>query len=418
MSGQQPRLFTPLAVVFVLIAVGGLVAWTVGADSGMFSPGPLNAEARGQSLGGVEAHAALSDDCGACHPGLRSGDTMAELCLECHQDVRNEMDTQTGLHGRLLSSDTSESCRGCHTEHGGATARLTVVDASFPHDVTGFSLLAHQGSPEGMEIGCAACHGDDLGQFDPATCAACHESIDADFMQGHVASFGQECVPCHDGIDRYPEDFDHNELPFQLTGAHVDLECGLCHEDATSVEALQNTPQDCFACHEDDDAHAGQFGQECGRCHTPSSWDDATFDHARTDFPLTGAHVQVSCAECHAGERFSGTATDCLSCHAEPEYHAGAFGARSTECAACHTSAAWIPAALDLTHDIFPMDHGEEEQQATCRTCHPDRVNAYTCYGCHEHTPDNVLAEHEGRSLAELEDCVECHEGGREGEGD
>ena len=45
-------------------------------------------------------------------------------------------------------------------------------------------------------------------------------------------------------------------------------------------------------------------------------------------------------------------------------------------------------------------------------------TDTYTCYGCHEHTTANVLGEHEGRALAELQDCVRCHPGGREAEGD
>ena len=57
--------------------------------------------------------------------------------------------------------------------------------------------------------------------------------------------------------------------PFPLTGGHAGLECGSCHNDATSVEALQQTPQDCYSCHAKDDAHAGEFGTDCGSCHTP-----------------------------------------------------------------------------------------------------------------------------------------------------
>jgi len=52
---------------------------------------------------------------------------------------------------------------------------------------------------------------------------------------------------------------------------------------------------------------------------------------------------------------------------------------------------------------------------------------AYTCYGCHEHTPAKIRAEHEEEGIRDFSDCVQCHrsaqeeprergrEGGREG---
>ena len=72
---------------------------------------------------------------------------------------------------------------------------------------------------------------------------------------------------------------------------------------------------------------------------------------------------------------------------------------------------------MTFDHKVFPLDHGSEERKPTCETCHPDGTDTYTCYGCHEHTTGNVVGEHEGKSLAELQDCVRCHEGGGNGEG-
>ena len=31
------------------------------------------------------------------------------------------------------------------------------------------------------------------------------------------------------------------------------------------------------------------------------------------------------------------------------------------------------------------------------------------CYGCHEHTPANIRAEHEEEGIRDFENCVECH---------
>ena len=42
----------------------------------------------------------------------------------------------------------------------------------------------------------------------------------------------------------------------------------------------------------DKDAHQGRFGQQCQQCHKATTWQDATFDHSRVNFPLTGAHAR------------------------------------------------------------------------------------------------------------------------------
>jgi hypothetical protein len=340
---------------------------------------------------------------------------MAARCLGCHQDVNGQISSQEKVHGSLAAAGwRGESCAGCHTEHRGATGVLTVLDGSFPHELTGFSLRGHEN-----EEGCADCHGQDLvASFDPTTCASCHDNLDEGFMPQHVATFGRECVPCHDGVDRYGGHFDHDRLAFPLTGRHAGVDCSACHEDAISAEALQETPQECYSCHAEDDVHNGGFGKDCAACHSSEGWEDATFDHSHTAFPLTGSHSGIACARCHVGSDFAAASTDCVSCHPEPGFHKGAFGAESTRCASCHTATSWTPATFAPAHDVFPLDHGGEEQKATCKTCHPATVDAYTCVDCHEHSPERVVADHEGTSLALLEDCIGCHPRGQKGDED
>jgi len=164
-------------------------------------------------------------------------------------------------------------------------------------------------------------------------------------MREHEDAFGKECLPCHDGSGAVT--VDHDRFAFKLTGEHAGVTCDACHEGARSLQDYQQAPQDCYACHAEDDEHDGAYGRGCGDCHSAKGWDDVTFDH-----------------------------------------------------------------------EVFPLDHGSEEREPTCETCHPDGTDAYTCYGCHEHTTGNVRDEHEGRSLAELQDCVRCHPGGREAEDD
>ncbi|HSJ58371.1 MAG TPA: cytochrome c3 family protein, partial [Anaerolineae bacterium] len=198
-------------------------------------------------------------------------------------------------------------CYRCHTEHGGESAGLTVVDLDdFEHEVVGFSLAGHGEMEDGTAFGCADCHEEGLAHFDPAVCAECHERLDAAYTAAHVDAFGSECLACHDGLDTYGAAFEH-ELVFPLEGEHATTPCTGCHPAARSPEDLQAAPDTCYGCHEDDDAHDGELGQDCGACHVPASWEEVDFDHDETDFPLTGEHAGVDCGECHGDGAFAGT---------------------------------------------------------------------------------------------------------------
>ncbi|HSJ57546.1 MAG TPA: cytochrome c [Anaerolineae bacterium] len=94
---------------------------------------------------------------------------------------------------------------------------------------------------------------------------------------------------------------------------------------------------------------------------------------------------------------------ECRACHEEPAMHAERFG---LNCARCHTLDAWKPAYL--TRHTFLLDHGDEGQIA-CQTCHTTTYAAYTCYGCHDHTPDDMRLAHEREEITRLEPCGECH---------
>jgi hypothetical protein len=185
--------------------------------------------------------------------------------------------------------------------------------------------------------------------------------------------------------------------------------CTKCHLDARTILDLQSEPQDCYSCHQQDDEHAGRFGQDCVACHSPDGWEPAKFDHNLSAFKLDGAHAQVRCEECHQNDVFKGTPSACAECHAEPTAHAGQFG---TDCVACHSTSAWTPAAFNGKH-TFPLDHGEQGT-VSCVTCHPSNYQVYTCYGCHEHTEANIRGEHQEEGISDFQNCVECHADGRE----
>jgi Class III cytochrome C family len=94
----------------------------------------------------------------------------------------------------------------------------------------------------------------------------------------------------------------------------------------------------------------------------------------------------------------------CASCHASPDntLHRNV----GTACAQCHTSDAWKPATFEHDrHFLLDKDHN-----ASCVTCHTTgNYKSYTCYGCHEHTPDNMRRKHVKEGIQNFENCVECH---------
>jgi len=101
---------------------------------------------------------------------------------------------------------------------------------------------------------------------------------------------------------------------------------------------------------------------------------------------------------------------ECRACHEQPEVHADRFG---LNCSRCHGLETWKPALL-MRHD-FMLDHGDEGQ-VSCQTCHTTTYAEYTCYECHDHTPEGMAAVHAEEDVFELEPCAACHPTGQEGE--
>ena len=411
MHNNKLGCLTTTGIFAILITLFVIVGVALASGSQMFSAGDLNAEP-GQSYGGVNSHAQITE-CKACHTALWETENMADRCAACHTDIAAQMFDVAKLHGMITQKNPALSCRDCHPEHRGATASLTDLgENTFPHEALGFSLKGHQLTVKNEAFTCTDCHPEDVMTFAPDSCDSCHRQMDIAFTQAHTLSFGTDCLACHDGVDKYGDDFKHSAFVFQLNGKHGDVSCSKCHLDARTVADLQSAPQDCYSCHKDDDEHSEQFGTDCSACHTPNNWDDATFDHNLSAFKLEGAHAQVQCEQCHQNGVFKGTPSTCISCHVEPAAHMGQFG---TDCVACHSTNAWSPAAFNGQH-TFPLNHGEEGT-VSCVTCHPSSYQVYTCYGCHEHTESNISSKHREEGISNFENCMECHADGREHEG-
>ncbi|MBK7875342.1 MAG: hypothetical protein IPJ77_06270 [Planctomycetes bacterium] len=284
--------------------------------------------------------------------------------------------------------------------------------------------------------------------------------------------FPADCSLCHAGGAwhdlRDDFHFDHErETGVALEGEHANARCLRCHNDRGPVAVF--AARGCAGCHED--AHRARLGVDCAACHSTRDWraHGARADHARTRFPLTGAHAAAECERCHPGagvQEFSsavpscevchgadlaramapnhateGWTSDCGRCHdtfAWPDarftHRPGDFGcvqchrddferARSpdhdgggypTECLFCHYgNVSWSGAYF--VHYWFPITSGSHGGLA-CDDCHTTtRVFGHaSCLVCHEHAERRMAHEHEGVKgyVYESDQCWVCHPDG------
>jgi hypothetical protein len=288
---------------------------------------------------------------------------------------------------------------GCLTTSGLIGALLTVLIVTgfaFANNGILFSpgaLNAQIGVPLGgvsshAEISsrCSRCHTPFWGTVTMADrCMECHTDVAAQWQDPSTLHGGlrqnnptvgcRGCHPDHRGPNAPLTTINHNLFAFKLTGKHASIPCASCHIN----NIFKNTPSDCYSCHQKDDQHKSQFGKNCGSCHSTSGWTPANFDHSRSGFPLTGAHTNLNCTQCHTSKVFTGLSTTCVACHAEPSIHAGVFG---TDCAQCHTTNNW---KATFNH---PNGCGEvncvNHENATCVDCHPVNYSNSSCTKCHD----------------------------------
>jgi len=162
--------------------------------------------------------------------------------------------------------------------------------------------------------------------------------------------------------------------------------------------------------------HILDYGSDCLECH--DGFDSMVrFNHRETEFPLDGQHIQEACADCHLKGNFKELASDCVSCHQEPELHRGLF---DPQCSICHTTMAWSPAIIEgITFDhkkdtrFSLVRHEQDFQEAaiTCLACHPPETQDITlnpCMQCHENNDAIFMDEHHSLFGSA---CIDCHDG-------
>ena len=179
---------------------------------------------------------------------------------------------------------------------------------------------------------------------------------------------------------------------------------------------------DCFACHQ---GFRGATAERCTRCHKPVDIGRVTTTGipvaaTRKPVPFHQKLVRNDCVGCHSDHagvkrfrpqgRFDHALllgegrSECETCHRSPgdSLHRQI----TANCGQCHTQKAWKPATFDhRSHFVLDRDHAVQ-----CATCHTGGdFRRYTCYGCHEHTPERIRREHREERIVNFDNCVECH---------
>jgi hypothetical protein len=380
-------------------------------------------------------HGAFRDDCSLCH-GPRAwkpariskqfdhggfgfaltGAHAAATCTACHRtlDFTMEQSVCATCHEDVHRGEFGTDCAQCHTTR-------SFIDRSGMvrlHQTTRFPLSGAHAA-----IDCERCHaGAAAGQMAfvgiAAECESCHmRDYNATTNPAHAAAgFPLDCTSCHNSFAWTDARFDHGATAFPLTGAHRTALCQSCHGDGVWA----GKPTACFACHQADydgtvspNHTALAYSTECATCHSTASWEGATFDHNTTAFPLTGAHVSVSCVGCHGDGVYAGKSTTCVSCH-QGDYD-GTTGPNhaslgySTACETCHSTASWSGATFDHNTTAFPLTGAH--LSAACLDCHGDGVYAgksTACVSCHQSDYDGTTDPNHA-ALAFSTDCATCH---------
>lgn len=401
---------TSTAVGIVAVAIVLCVVYWDGQHT---SPGEVTAvHARHPELAGA-------DHCDVCHG--RDGESMADACMNCHDEIQHQNATGKGFHAGI-ESEIVDDCSRCHSEHHGSEFRITSQRSFAIAGIPNPEQFDHQGLDFNLtgrheHADCESCHPNANVDILPVggkrflglsqDCTSCHQDV-------HQGTFGPDCASCHGQEHPFPRvaQFIHT-LAFELVGSHGNAACTDCHRNDTThsigvlvaapiVDSKKNTSvRNCRQCH--DSPHneetlasiALDLGlpndNSCGHCHPAvhtSFSGTRTFDkslHSHTGFQLTHPHENLTCNVCHVGfgQEKSGQNSfhqsypgrhpdDCSACHGD--HHQGQFESgifRNFECIDCHYREQFSPSRFTPSvhqQTRFPLRGAHVN--ADCRNCH------------------------------------------------
>jgi len=239
------------------------------------------------------------EECSACHGGGVFAGT-PDQCVDCHA-----ADYQGAGDPDHVASGFPTSCDECHNT-------TAWEPANFDHGLWPLSG-AH------AVADCLDCHEGGLFAGTPDQCEDCHFGEYRATTDPHhgPAGFGTQCDDCHDTTSWEGASFAHTA--WRLTGAHIGASCSQCHQSAVYA-GLGGACVDChfsdYQTANDPDHVSAGFPTDCESCHSTTSWEGATFDHA---FPIdSGNHSHLDCTDCHLRPGNIG-AFSCTHCHEHSE---------------------------------------------------------------------------------------------------
>ncbi len=184
----------------------------------------------------------LATACNACHFKNEKWKfkTIGKICVDCHNNVH-----QGAISEKFIPEN---DCKKCHNNDSWQSV-------SFDHNLTGFGLEGKH-----LTIECRSCHyktdkleNNRVQKFMGLSmeCASCHENIHGNqFEEAGVT----DCKKCH-GFNKWDSsNFNHNNAAFKLDGAHINVACNKCHQEAW-VNGKKNVTYktgklECVDCHQ------------------------------------------------------------------------------------------------------------------------------------------------------------------------
>lgn len=344
--------------------------------------------------------------CIDCHPSGYTGTSM--FCYDCH-----ESDYTQSVNPGHVSAGIPNTCSDCHsTQPGWAPASFPIHNQYYP--LNG----AHATITE-----CSSCHSGNYTST-PNVCEGCHmeEYNQTTNPQHSSVQFPTDCQECHTETAWMPSTFNHDGQYFPIYSGEHNGEwnvCSDCHTNPSNYGQYS-----CIDCHEHNQAdmnekHSGIQGYiynspSCFACHPDGSANGA-FNHGTTGFPLTGAHVDISCINCHPSG-YIGTSSVCFDCH-ETDFNQSVNpnhlqSGIPQSCAECHTTnPGWAPATFPIHNQYYQLNGAHALISNNCASCHQGNyINTpNTCSGCH--MPDyNATTDPNHIQQQFPTDCMICHD--------
>jgi len=352
----------------------------------------------------------LQADCYSCHKteNYLRFDVLNTECFGCHNDAYNNTDNPNHV-----LAGYSTNCTDCHNlfsfQWAGSGFNHNFFPLSKGHNIDDCNKCHTSGSFSGISADCYSCHASD---FEAAS------------NPNHINSnFPTSCTTCHTtDVGWSPADFQvHDSRFFPIYSGKHNGEwnsCLDCHTNASDYSMFS-----CIDCHEHnkskvdgehDEVGGYQYNSiSCYECH-PSGSEEGSFNHNKSVFPLTGAHLTTDCSDCHQNE-FAGTNTECTGCHTEvyntttnPNH--GDLNL-SDNCTTCHTTnTGWSPATFPVHNDFYELKGTHLQIQDDCSQCHEGNYQQTlnTCFDCH--TNEYNQSNNPPHASAQFsEDCETCH---------